>query len=237
MIPSRPKTSKARSSSRGAKTAHTPGQLFVALSHAPSFIPKEVVRKHRYNENYIITSGAAGVLGSSYNYSMTGLYDPYLGVGGHQPYGFDEMAPLYGTYTVTDVAIRITYAAPSDGSVYLVVGWRPSNSNFTISGLGISDVTEKDSVAWFPLPTAPAKIGDQTIDLGHFPIHKVEGRTSQQILSELNYSGTAAGNPANNPQFMIATGSLTGASGLTVAIVVQLEYTTVWRAPNIVGQS
>lgn len=177
------------------------------------------------------------MLGTSYNYAMTGLYDPYLGVGGHQPYGFDEMAPLYGTYTVTDVALRITYASVNDGATYLVVGWRPSNGTFSISGLGVSDVTEKDNVAWFPLPSVPARIGDSTIDLGHFPISKVEGRTQAQILAELNYSGTSAGNPANVPQFMIATGNLAGASSTTCAIVVQLEYTVVWRAPKTVGQS
>lgn len=177
------------------------------------------------------------MLGTSYDYAMTGLYDPYLGVGGHQPYGFDEMAPLYGTYTVTDVALRITYASVNDGATYLVVGWRPSNGTFSISGLGVSDVTEKDNVAWFPLPSVPARIGDSTIDLGHFPISKVEGRTQAQILAELNYSGTSAGNPANVPQFMIATGNLAGASSTTCAIVVQLEYTVMWRAPKTVGQS
>lgn len=239
LLPTRPKTAKKKTArdATGAATAHTPGIVFAALSHAPSFIPKEVIRKHRYVENFIITSGSAGVLGTSYDYAMTGLYDPYLGAGGHQPYGFDEMAPLYGTYTVTSVSLRITYAVPSDGATYLVVGWRPTNSSFSITGLGVSDVCEKDSVAWFPLPSVPARIGDSTIDLGHFPIHKVEGRTPAQILAEQGYSGTAAANPANVPRFMISSGNLAGASATTCALVIQLEYTTVWRAPNIVGQS
>lgn len=209
----------------------------MSISRAAPFVAPSRKYTHKYVDNFIITSGAAGVLGTTYAYAANGMYDPYLGAGGHQPYGFDELSPWYNSYVVTAVDVAVTIVAPSEGSAYLGFAWRPSGGSFNPTGLGVSDFAEKDNTRWIYIPPSPAKAADATISLGRFPIARLEGKKESQILAENEFQGTPAGNPASVPQLMFALGSLAGASASTALLVVQLTYHATWRGPKTFGQS
>lgn len=191
------------------------------------FVPENFTRKHKYVDNFIITGGAVGIMGAAYSYALNGMYDPYLGAGGHQPYGFDELSPWFNSYTVSQCEVTVTAVAPNSGSAVLGISWRPSAGSFNPAGLGISDFAEKDNTRWVYVPPQPARFGDNTVALQTFDIAKIEGRTRSQIMTEGNYTGTPAGNPALVPQLMFTLGDVAGASSTTVALVIELTYTAI----------
>lgn len=241
LTPNKPtqKKSGGRESQKISKTAISNTAIGSSLpaSRLSSFIPSQMRASHKYVDNFIITGGAAGVLGASFDYSLTGMFDPYLGAGGHQPYGFDQLTPWFGIYIVESVDVTVTLLAPSTAQTYLSVAWRPSAGSFTIAGLGVNDVGEKDNMRWLHVPQAPAKSSDSTTKIGKFLIHKVEGSTKQICLTEDDYQGTATSNPGRQPRLMFALGDIGGGSASTCQIVVQLEYHTLWRQRKTVTGS
>lgn len=235
LVPRRPQT--AQRTKRGASQSHTVATVRLGISSLPMFVPENYTAKHKYVDNLLLTSGEVGVMGAAYAYALNGMYDPYLGVGGHQPYGFDELSPWFQSYTVTECQVTITYAASNDAANLLGVSWRPGAGSFNPASLGISDFCEKDNSRWMILNQSPARSGDTTVSFQPFSIAKIEGRTREQILTEGSYTGTPAGNPALVPQLYFTMANLAGASSKTVALVVELEYTAIWRGRKTFGQS
>jgi hypothetical protein len=196
---------------------------YVPRSSLHTFVPDQLKATHKYVDNYIMTGGTGGVLGTAFQYSMNSLYDPYMSGGGHQPYGFDQLTPWYSTYVVTDVELTVTLLAPSSGSCLFVAAWNPSYGTYTLPGLGVSDYAEKDRARWITVPSYPGKSADQTTSFGRFSIGDVEGKSKKEILSELNYSAAPTGSPGNQPFFYFAVGDAAGGSATTVAAIFQLD--------------
>lgn len=239
LVPSPPTQKRSRKNRKAGAThqSHTVTTISLGVASLPMFVPENWTRKHKYVENFIITGGAAGVFGSTYAYALNGMYDPYLGAGGHQPYGFDELSPWFNSYCVTSCEVAVTAVAPNSGSVVLGISWRPSAGSFNPAGLGISDFAEKDNSRWVYVPVTPARFGDNTVALQPFDIAKLEGKTRSQILTENEFQGTPAGNPASVPQLFFNTADAAGTSGSTCALIVELTYTAIWRGRKTFGQS
>lgn len=233
------KSASGRGKSRVAKliNSNTVQGSSLGPSKLRSFIPDTFHAKHKYVEGFILTGSATGVLGSQYVYSLNGLYDPYLGAGGHQAYGFDQLTPWYNSYCVTSCHVSILCTTASTDSAFIGIGWKPSVGGFTINGLGVSDMGEKDNARWALVPKVPARASDAVLDLGTFNIAQMEGRTASQIRTEDDYQGTVVGNPTLGPSLMVALGDLGGANGTTANFVITLSYTTTWRGRKTQAQS
>lgn len=209
----------------------------LAPSRLRSFIPDTFHSKHKYVEGFILTGSATGVLGGQYVYNLNGLFDPYAGAGGHQAYGFDQLTPWYNSYCVTDCHVSVCVSSASTNSTFLGIGWKPSVGTFSINGLGVTDMGEKDNARWVICPTTPARASDSVIDLGTFSVGQLDGKTKKQILNEDDYQGTAGSNPTLAPTIMFALGELGGGANATANFVITLSYTTVWRGRKTQAQS
>lgn len=78
--------------------------------------------KLRYCDTMNFTQVAAGVLVST-AWKANGLFDPYAPLGGHQPYGFDTLASLYGNYQVLSSKCKVTCGAlGTAGSAQCIFG-------------------------------------------------------------------------------------------------------------------
>lgn len=53
---------------------------------------------------------------------QNGLYDPNAALGGHQPMGFDQIAPLYNHYQVVGAKIKVTILPPRVAATQVIVG-------------------------------------------------------------------------------------------------------------------
>lgn len=83
----------------------------------------------RYCEKFNVTPGVST---NSYPYSMNGMFDPYLGTGGHQPLGFDQMMAVYQQYCV--IACKATAQVFNESNSHACwIGWKLNQSTTTIS--------------------------------------------------------------------------------------------------------
>lgn len=85
-------------------------------------ISRNLTTKLRYFEQAnTITPGAAGTCGV-FVYRCNGMYDPYAGVGGHQPRGFDQVMALYDHFLVTYATISVKFAQQTSTGNRVIVG-------------------------------------------------------------------------------------------------------------------
>lgn len=71
-----------------------------------TFGGNQAVRRHKYVTSYeqaILTYGSA----DTRSYRANGIFDPTVAVGGHQPYGYDQMIVFFGNYQVLASKIRV----------------------------------------------------------------------------------------------------------------------------------
>ena len=78
-------------------------------------VPDSKVVKMRYVDQFTIDPG----LGTAGHISLraNGLFDPYVPVGGHQPYSFDQYMEFYNRYTVLGSKITVTFSAGTQMTV------------------------------------------------------------------------------------------------------------------------
>lgn len=80
--------------------------------------PRDKVVKLRYAINqgdvHAITSTSGSIV--QYAYSCNGMYDPYLGGGGNQPRGFDQLMTMYRHYTVLFSKINLDFVFTNEST-------------------------------------------------------------------------------------------------------------------------
>lgn len=173
----------------------------LAPSRILSLLPETFRAQHKYVDQLTFTSGVA-LVGATFQYGLNCMYDPYIPAGGHQPYGFDQLAAMYSSYVVTSCHVQVTFSPPSTNDCFLAVGWGPSGQPFDPVGYsftGANNIGEKDNSRWALLPTAAASVKDYSLDLGTFNIANVESKKQLAILTDINYQGGVANNPPAFP--------------------------------------
>lgn len=86
----------------------------VKLVRQPQVISNSTIVTLRYSENVTLD---AGITTKAYDtWRANDIFDPYVGLGGHQPLGADEWATFYNHFTVLGSKITATYFAASAGA-------------------------------------------------------------------------------------------------------------------------
>jgi hypothetical protein len=78
---------------------------------------------HRYvtlKYTELLTLSMATTVGNQQTMRLNSIFDPNSAVGGHQPYGYDQLAALYNRYRVLRTRWRITFGNQA-GNYDLVV--------------------------------------------------------------------------------------------------------------------
>ncbi len=183
-----------------------------------------------------LTSGTAGVVGGQYVFRLNSIYDPDQTGAGHQPYGHDTLATLYGKYLVRKVKVRIIFSNPSADGVATCLAITPSNSGpFGMAGNTAEAIAEKPQcrVALLNNTGSQVETWDATIDLA-----KLEGLTAAQYFAEAGQYGAAFGaNPVLTPYISVALADIVQTGALTCQFGVELEYHVECYERNVLGQS
>jgi len=146
--------------------------------------PTSMKTKLRYTERVELLPGSS-TTSVGYTFRGNGIYDPYAGVGGHQPRGFDQYMAIYQTFTVSGSSCKASfqyeyYDGPTQASVSaynnliqcrqdpttapeecpalssVIVGIRKASSTFLTDS--VANQLEKDKMVHASLvPTAAAK--------------------------------------------------------------------------------
>lgn len=216
---------KSKSAAKSAPKKYAP-RNFTSVNLGLGF-PKRVTCTLKYAEVHTITS-TTGAL-ASISFSANGLYDPFLGTGGHQPLYFDQLMALYDHYTVVGSKIRCQVVPGTTnqlGSCALFI----DDDNST-SLTDISAIAEQSSGT--SLKILPLAKNEPTILQGSWSAKKTFGGS---VLGNDNLQGTISANPTEQSVYRVCYQDL-GAVTSAVKVIVEIEYFTVFDELKDVAQS
>lgn len=176
----------------------------------------------KYVEEITLTSGAAGVIGTTATFYLNSIYSPKSS-GGHQPYGHDTLAGIYNFYKVQWVKIELLFTQTTDNYNRPCVQIRNSSDTGSISGLQPYVVAERPG----------ARIYAMTIDSGTSEVKEALGVSPAEIdgispaqfnADDARYLATFGANPAAIPKLEIGLGNTAATSGATCQCIVTLTY-------------
>lgn len=198
--------------------------------------PRSKMVRLRYAEEISVDCGLNTVASAVYNAS--GLYDPRVAAGGHQPKGYDQWATIYNHYTVVGARMNVRYMPDTNGDVLpgFITIMLTANGT-TASALTPEEVLESK---W---ATRKGMVGLNTgnawpINRGvtkNFSAKKFFG--TRGIVGKDLYRGDNTTNPTESAYFEIVVGSLGGNNPGAVNLVVTIDYIAVMSEPINLSQS
>lgn len=185
-------------------------------------IPPSWRAKFRYTSYGTLTAGSVGVVGSEYMFLLNSCYDPDSTGVGHQPYGWDQISPLYRKYIVHNCHVTITATDPSADGLVLCVMVAPTDATFNMAGNSAEAIAEKPMCLTLDVNnTGSQKVKiQQNIDLA-----ELEGLTKAQYLDQTSiYGGAVGANPSKASVLKLAAADITATSSTTIKFRVDLVY-------------
>lgn len=190
--------------------------------------PQEYRSVHRYAETVTHTTGTAGVAGSENIWALTGIYDPNITGTGHQPYGFDQLTPLYARYIVEEVEAEVRFLELGGTQDICCVMMARNSQSYVTTGSNTDTLTENPAIMTKNL--SPYGSNRTVVFRRRFKPWDLLGITRQQFLATTSdyYSGTASSNPAYMPYLVTNTSSYDGTAGVVCRCQVVLTYHVKW---------
>lgn len=164
----------------------------------------------------VCTSGTVNYL----QYGLNCLYDPYLGAGGDQALGFDQLIALYDDYVVTACAYSIHVTTTGTGTGTNNIYYAVAPHVTTMVGFEPELLAEQPRgrlmYAYPGAPFRPVK--------GYCKMSTLFGVPSSSILSEISYSGNVSNNPPAQAFLSIGCQPIDQSSSATVFVVTKLVF-------------
>lgn len=185
--------------------------------------PKNLNNKLVYTDHYQAGSASGGA--SSYQrYHLNSLFDPYAGIGGHQPRGYDQLTPIYEKWLVTHVTVRID-----------IVSFDAANSGM----VSISTINGNDtplSAVWTEAEKVGAKAYLMQVDgaktglhyARRFSVASLFGKTASEYSGDANNWGIAGANPTNLMDIAIGTQDPFNNGQVDAHGIITLVYEVKW---------
>jgi len=182
-----------------------------------------------------LSSTTSGACGTEWVFRLNSLYDPDFTYTGHQPYGFDQLAAIYGQYIADRVDIEVIASDPTADGLALCAVVQPSQASTTVSGKLADQISEQELGAVAYLNNT----GAQKVRLVRsFDLATVEGITRAQYNGQLSVYGAAiSANPSLSPWLRIALSDMNGVSGSACRVMINLVYHCRFYRRNVLSQS
>ena len=213
-------------------------------------IPNTKRLTHRYLEFPVRIASLAAGASTEFNYSCNGLFDPNIQVGGHQPFGRDEMAVFYTRYKVLNSKITVKEFILEDANAGQAPCWGIFTSQSATGGVPQHD---NDMVI-----DAEANMRAQWVQNGQFNAGFHDKNISWKISKSFSLKKYRKSSwRDHNPQdFMIKVGvnpnqtdepqaffviyfqnKASSSATRFMDIMVRIEYDVVWSSPKALGPS
>lgn len=189
----------------------------------------------RYTYTYQLTSGLANTYGTEIIFRLNSLYDPDFALGGHQPYGFDQMATLYNKYKVNSFDLELEIYDPDADGMIVAAQMQSSNAATTITGKAVDAIKEQPmSITRILNNTGSQKV---IVKQKNMKIATIEGISPKMFAYQLeNYAAVVTNDPANVPYLRIAAANV-GLASKTVYVRTTIVYHSLFYDRNILSQS
>lgn len=192
--------------------------------------PKMLQFTHNYVET--ITLSTTSGLTQHYRWSCNGMYDPNTTGGGHQPYYYDQLIPLYDHYTVigSKCSIKVYPVFNQSVGVACDFGAFINDDNTTIT-------TDPDYLAEYQ--TTKSRVLLQTTARPTLLTLKWSARKyfGKGVLANVDLQGTATSNPNEQSYYNIYVTPADNTSVVTFQVQVKIQYIAVWKELKEVPQS
>lgn len=158
-------------------------------------------------------------VGSVYNYRVNNAYSPLNG--GHQPYGWDQMAGLYRYYKVIGCTMRFTPMNQQSTNAILFVRQVPVDENATMEATAVNLMAERPGT--HRVCTMPGGGNPQTLEL-RIDIPRQLGISPEQFRADVSqYSAAVTAAPSRYAYVQV--GCAGSATTSFVSCLVEIEYT------------
>lgn len=228
----RPKTRKGKNPRNGLSTGRGANTLPGILS----VFPQRLNTKLEYvDELTLSTQSTLATFGGEIAFRLNSLFDPYFPVGGHQPYGFDQLNTIYFRYQVHRCMVEVTFSDPSSDG--LVVGAFAKNLNDpnTLVNATIAAAMERPTVWCKPLNNTGSQ---QIVFRKLYNLPEMLGLTKAQYENGWpSTSAAVSADPIQVAYFMVAAANARGGSSQTVTARVRLVFDCSFWERNTVAQS
>jgi hypothetical protein len=159
-------------------------------------------------------------VGTQSLFRLNSIFDPNSAVGGHQPYGYDQLAALYNRYRVLRTKWKVTFGNQSGSYDICVV---PVNG-----ALAAPVTTNTTFETACEVPYAYQKVqgggGAPTVIISNeMPLNKLGGVKLSEYLDDDRFEAQIGANPAEVINLVIATYNGTAAT-IVASYTVELWY-------------
>lgn len=198
-----------------------------SIPRAVTPFPNTRVCRHKYMDNIIVPSGAAGA-SSIYQFRANSVFDPdYTGVG-HQPMFHDEMLAQYKYYTVLKCYIRIRIPANSTTNQSVAL-W--CDDDDSVPGSAYSTFEQHKFVGAMKVD----KRNSPLIMKGWYDACKWNKVNLSGLLGDDKHKTAVGSNPDTTTvkYFTLYCAPVNGSDSLqTQHCTVEMYYTVMWREPK-----
>ncbi len=191
---------------------------------------------HPYSEIFAISCGTSGIAGTVQEMRLNSLYDPNATGTGHQPYGYDQWAALYGRYKVNACTVDLVFTTPgaaNDLCCSAIV--QGPGGGLSLTGLSTDRLTELPMVANATLSSAGTR---QARIRRRFVLHEIFGVTKQQFDSNVeDYAAAVGASPVRTAVLGFVVSSYSGATDEACSCRCLLTYEVEWFDRVVQGLS
>lgn len=179
----------------------------------------------RYSGTQTMTSGALGVLGAQQQYRLNNVYDPDQSGLGHQPYGFDQLSPLYSKYRVEGVKVTQIWSTIGGNADMMTCYKIQCNSNAgNLNGITCDYATEQPATSTsYISPSGNVRVVEQNF---YISMNKIFGITKKEYRSDDGYvsQSYSAGEPVKTAYLLQAVGIPSGGAAQDCTCQTIIEY-------------
>lgn len=187
----------------------------VTVNRALAPYSQRYITKLKYNENFTMPAAVGGL--QTYSFNLNSLFDPNRVAGGHQPYGFDQLATVYNRYRVISCSYTIKCIS-STQTVNLVA--LPANQAVFPAFAGAAMESPRAKF----ITQNPG--GNLKTLWGRTYIPSLMGRNKSQYMADDNYQAQVTADPAELAVLNIFTQGINdSATDPACLLSITLEYT------------
>lgn len=193
-------------------------------------VPFKTFARLKYSDIWTVSLGA-GTAQSYLPYAGNGIYDPYMGVGGHQPWGFDQLMAWYLYFYVKSCRISVTISSgdtPNTNTYYMTVyPWR-ENLGAALTPTSAMEIQGSCTKLWGGGYADPSKTVSMKTHTRKFYVSGVKDNSTWGLVSA---------NPTYTWAHMLNIGRAETTNAEEVVVTVRLWYDCMFWTPLNIGAS
>ena len=196
-------------------------------------LPLQKAISFKYCEHYDFTATVAGQ-GVIKKFNCNSPYDPYFGIGGNQPRGWDQMGQLYDKYHVISSKITLSFPCMDTSDIDCIIGITKTNGLDPLSdSLTANDVLDARFTRYQYINKSGASNGKLSMT---FSAKKWFGQ--DDIVGDPHKGATWSANPHERALFNVFVLPLNPTDTFAdYDVIVQIEYNVICSRPVFLQQS